>query len=37
MKPFKIRNIEINPPLILAPMAGVTDYSLQYLFKPFVI
>ena len=24
MKPFKIRNIEINPlPLILSPMAGV--------------
>ncbi len=22
MKPFKIRNIEINPPLILSPMAG---------------
>ena len=29
MKPFKIRNIEINPPLVLSPMAGVTDYSFR--------
>ncbi|MGI8494749.1 MAG: tRNA dihydrouridine synthase DusB [Pyrinomonadaceae bacterium] len=29
MKPFKIRDIEIKPPLILSPMAGVTDYSFR--------
>ncbi len=33
MKPFKIRNIEINPPLVLSPMAGVTDYSFRRLLK----
>jgi nifR3 family TIM-barrel protein len=33
MKPFKIRDIEINPPLILSPMAGVTDYSFRRLIK----
>ncbi|MGI8786784.1 MAG: tRNA dihydrouridine synthase DusB [Pyrinomonadaceae bacterium] len=33
MKPFKIRNIEINPPLILSPMAGVTDYSFRRVAK----
>ena len=33
MKPFKIRNIEINPPLVLSPMAGVTDYSFRRLAK----
>jgi len=33
MKPFKIRNIEINPSLILSPMAGVTDYSFRRLIK----
>src|SRR5687768_7291715 len=33
MKPFKIRNIEINPPLILSPMAGVTDYSFRRMAK----
>jgi tRNA-dihydrouridine synthase B len=33
MKPFKIRNIEINPPLILSPMAGVTDYTYRRLIK----
>ncbi|CAN5133701.1 tRNA dihydrouridine synthase DusB [soil metagenome] len=33
MKPFKIRNIEINPPLVLSPMAGVTDYSFRRLIK----
>ena len=33
MKPFKIRNIEINPPLILSPMAGVTDYTFRRLIK----
>src|ERR671921_226283 len=33
MKPFKIRDIEINPPLVLSPMAGVTDYSFRRLAK----
>jgi tRNA-dihydrouridine synthase B len=33
MKPFKIRNVEINPPLILSPMAGVTDYTFRRLIK----
>ena len=33
MVPFKIRNIEINPPLILSPMAGVTDYTFRRLIK----
>ncbi|MEP6849580.1 MAG: tRNA dihydrouridine synthase DusB [Acidobacteriota bacterium] len=33
MKAFKIRNIDINPPLILSPMAGVTDYTFRRLIK----
>lgn len=33
MVPFKIRDIEINPPLILSPMAGVTDYVFRRLIK----
>src|SRR5213083_1277601 len=33
IKPFKIRDIEINPPLILSPMAGVTDVSFRRLLK----
>jgi nifR3 family TIM-barrel protein len=33
MKPFKIRNIEIDPPLILSPMAGVTDFTFRRLIK----
>ncbi|HEY6188235.1 MAG TPA: tRNA dihydrouridine synthase DusB [Pyrinomonadaceae bacterium] len=33
MKPFKIRDIEIRPPLILSPMAGVTDVSFRRLLK----
>jgi tRNA-dihydrouridine synthase B len=33
MKPFKIRDIEINPPLVLSPMAGVTDISFRRLLK----
>src|SRR3954469_4775022 len=32
-EPFKIRNVEINPPLILSPMAGVTDISFRRLLK----
>src|SRR6476469_7559381 len=30
---FRIRNVEINPPLILSPMAGVTDVSFRRLLK----
>src|SRR5439155_8694636 len=33
IQPFKIRNVEINPPLILSPMAGVTDISFRRLLK----
>lgn len=33
MQPFKIRDIEINPPLILSPMAGVTDFTFRRLIK----
>jgi len=33
IKPFKIRDIEISPPLILSPMAGVTDISFRRLLK----
>jgi nifR3 family TIM-barrel protein len=33
MKPFKIRDIAIEPPLILSPMAGVTDYTFRRLIK----
>ncbi len=33
MKSFKIRDIEIDPPLILSPMAGVTDYTFRRLIK----
>lgn len=33
MLPFKIRNISIDPPLILSPMAGVTDYTFRRLIK----
>lgn len=33
LKAFKIRDIEINPPLILSPMAGVTDYTFRRLIK----
>ena len=32
-EPFKIRDIEIKPPLILSPMAGVTDISFRRLLK----
>src|SRR4028118_193968 len=33
MKPFRIRNLEIDPPLVLSPMAGVTDYSFRRMAK----
>lgn len=33
MKSFKIGNVEINPPLVLSPMAGVTDYTFRRLIK----
>ncbi len=33
IRPFKIRDVEINPPLILSPMAGVTDVSFRRLIK----
>jgi len=33
MKAFKVRDIEIDPPLILSPMAGVTDYTFRRLIK----
>lgn len=33
MKPFYIRDIKIDPPLILSPMAGVTDYTFRSLIK----
>jgi nifR3 family TIM-barrel protein len=33
VKPFKIRDIDIDPPLILSPMAGVTDYTFRRLIK----
>jgi tRNA-dihydrouridine synthase B len=33
MKPFNIRNITIDPPLILSPMAGVTDFTFRRLIK----
>ena len=33
MKPFRIRNVEISPPLVLSPMAGVTDVPFRALLK----
>jgi tRNA-dihydrouridine synthase B len=31
--PFKIRDVEISPPLVLSPMAGVTDVAFRALLK----
>src|SRR5436305_10385967 len=33
MKPFNIRNIPIDPPLILSPLAGVTEFTFRRLIK----
>ena len=33
IRPFKIRDIEISPQLVLSPMAGVTDISFRRLLK----
>jgi nifR3 family TIM-barrel protein len=33
MLPFKIRNVPIDPPLVLSPMAGVTDVAFRCLLK----
>src|SRR3977135_3294693 len=33
IKAFRIRDVAINPPLILSPMAGVTDVSFRRLLK----
>jgi nifR3 family TIM-barrel protein len=33
VKSFKIRDVEINPALVLSPMAGVTDISFRRLLK----
>ncbi|HEX8161925.1 MAG TPA: tRNA dihydrouridine synthase DusB [Pyrinomonadaceae bacterium] len=33
MKPFKIRDVLIDPPLVLSPMAGVTDVPFRALLK----
>jgi nifR3 family TIM-barrel protein len=33
VRPFKIRDVGINPPLVLSPMAGVTDVPFRALLK----
>src|SRR5213079_1247398 len=33
IKPFRIRDVVIDPPLVLSPMAGVTDISFRRLLK----
>ena len=34
-RPLKIREIEIWPPIVLAPMSGVTNRTMRALYKPF--
>ncbi|HZY95891.1 MAG TPA: tRNA dihydrouridine synthase DusB [Candidatus Cybelea sp.] len=34
-KPLKIGSIEVWPPLILAPMSGVTNRTMRALYRPF--
>src|SRR5437588_7576706 len=33
VKPFRVRGVDIKPPLVLSPMAGVTDISFRRLLK----
>ncbi|MBV8332608.1 MAG: tRNA-dihydrouridine synthase, partial [Candidatus Eremiobacteraeota bacterium] len=33
--PLKIGSIDVSPPLILAPMSGVTNRTMRALYKPF--
>ena len=35
LKAFKISNLEVNPPLILAPLAGFTDSAFRQIVKKF--
>ncbi|MBV9264118.1 MAG: tRNA-dihydrouridine synthase, partial [Candidatus Eremiobacteraeota bacterium] len=35
MRPLRIGSIEIWPPLILAPMSGVTNRTMRALYRPF--
>ncbi len=37
MKPFHIRDLEINPPLRLSPVAGMTDDILLKSDEIFVV
>jgi tRNA-dihydrouridine synthase B len=35
VKPLKIGRIEVWPPIVLAPMSGVTNRTMRALYKPF--
>ena len=35
VKPLRIRELEIWPPIVLAPMSGVTNRTMRALYKPF--
>ena len=35
VKPLRIGPVEVRPPLVLAPMSGVTNRTLRALYKPF--
>jgi tRNA-dihydrouridine synthase B len=35
VKPLRIGGIEISPPLIMAPMSGVTNRTMRALYRPF--